>query len=96
LKRSREQLEVEIENMGAHLNAFTSREMTIFHMQVNKSKIPQSVDILGDILQNSKYTEEAINEERGTILRELEEVNKDPMEVLLEQVYFNVYYIYNY
>ena len=31
-KRSRYQLEVEVENMGSHLNAYTSREFTVYHM----------------------------------------------------------------
>ena len=30
-KRSRQQLELEVENMGAHLNAYTSRETTVFY-----------------------------------------------------------------
>jgi len=31
-KRSRYQLEIEVENMGSNLNAFTSREFTVYHM----------------------------------------------------------------
>ena len=30
-KRSQSALELEIENMGAHLNAYTSREQTVFY-----------------------------------------------------------------
>ena len=30
-KRSQTQLELEVENMGAHLNAYTSREQTVFY-----------------------------------------------------------------
>lgn len=76
--------------MGAHLNAFTSREMTIYHMQVLQEGIPKAVDILGDMLLNSLYKETNVEAEKDTILQELEEVNKDPMEVLLENAYFNV------
>jgi len=35
-KRSRHDLEVEIENMGGHLNAYTSREMTVYYAKVFK------------------------------------------------------------
>lgn len=31
-KRSRYQLEIEVENMGSQLNAYTSREFTLYHM----------------------------------------------------------------
>ncbi len=36
--------------------------------------VPQCVDILADILQNSKLEESAIERERDVILRESEEV----------------------
>ena len=51
--RSRHQLEVEIENMGAHLNAYTSREMTVYYAKVFKQDVPKAVEILSDILQVS-------------------------------------------
>ena len=38
-KRSQIQLESEIENMGGHLNAYTSREMTCYYAQVPKREI---------------------------------------------------------
>jgi processing peptidase subunit beta len=77
--------------MGAHLNAFTSRELTIYYMQVFKKNVKNAVDILGDMLLNSLYRTSDLEAEKGTILQELEEVNKDPMEVLLENVYFAAY-----
>ncbi|MCG8622756.1 MAG: insulinase family protein [Proteobacteria bacterium] len=30
-KRTQHQLELEVENMGAHLNAYTSREQTVYY-----------------------------------------------------------------
>ena len=77
--------------MGAHLNAFTSREMTIYYMQVFQKNIPNAVDILGDMLLNSLYRQTDLEAEKDTILQELEEVNKDSTEVLLENVYSNAY-----
>ena len=52
-KRTRQQLEVEIENMGGHLNAYTSREQTVYYAKCFKEDVPQAVEILSDILQNS-------------------------------------------
>ena len=53
-RRTRNQLEVEVENMGGHLNAYTSRESTVFYAKVFKNDVPQAMDILADILTNSK------------------------------------------
>ena len=89
--RSRIKLETEIENMGAHLNAYTSREITLFHIQTTKKNAQKALDILSDMILNSTYSQQDIENERSTILMELEEVNKDFLEVLMENVYFNAF-----
>lgn len=72
--RSMHSLEQEIEDMGGHLNAYTSREQTCYHAKVFKKDVPKALDILSDIIQNSHLSEAAIEHERGTILREMQEV----------------------
>ena len=76
-KRTQTGLEIEVENMGAHLNAYTSREQTAYYAKVFKKDIAQAVDILADILQNSNLDTAAIEAERSVILREQQEVNKE-------------------
>ncbi|OQS01036.1 mitochondrial-processing peptidase subunit beta [Achlya hypogyna] len=86
-KRTQQQLEMEIENMGGHLNAYTSREQTVYYAKVFKKDVPQALDILSDILQNSKLDEAAIERERDVILREMEEVNKQQEEVIFDRLH---------
>jgi len=69
------ELEEEIENMGGHLNAYTSREQTTYYAKVTNKDVPKALDILADILQNSKFDDNRIIRERDVILREMEEVN---------------------
>lgn len=83
-KRSQHQLELEVENLGAHLNAYTSREQTVYYAKSFRQDVPKAVDIISDILQNSKLEEAAIERERDVILREQEEVDK-----MLEEVVFD-------
>eukprot|EP01092_Planopodium_desertum_P000223 TRINITY_DN1029_c0_g1_i3.p2 TRINITY_DN1029_c0_g1~~TRINITY_DN1029_c0_g1_i3.p2 ORF type:complete len:169 (-),score=29.41 TRINITY_DN1029_c0_g1_i3:604-1038(-) len=45
-RRSRTDIELEVENMGGHLNAYTSREQTVFHARVFKKDVPKAVDLL--------------------------------------------------
>ena len=85
--RTQVQLEIEIENMGGHLNAYTSREQTAYYAKVFKTDVPKAVEILSDILQNSQLNEDAIEKERGVILREMEEVNKQYEEVILDHLH---------
>ena len=75
-KRPASELEEEIENMGGHLNAYTSREQTTYYAKVMDKDVFKALDILADILQNSKFEEHRISRERDVILREMEEVIK--------------------
>nr|XP_016474030.1 PREDICTED: probable mitochondrial-processing peptidase subunit beta, mitochondrial [Nicotiana tabacum] len=86
-KRPIRALEEEIENMGGHLNAYTSREQTAYFAKVLGSDVPKAIDILGDILQNSLLEEDKIVRERSVILREMEEVEKQPEEVIFDQLH---------
>lgn len=56
-KRSQTDLELEVENMGSHLNAYTSREQTVFYAKCFSEDISKAVEILSDIIQNSKFGE---------------------------------------
>jgi len=86
-KRTQQQLEIEIENMGGHLNAYTSREQTVYFAKVFKNDVGRAVEILSDILLNSKLDEGAIERERDVILREMSEVNKQQEELVLDHLH---------
>lgn len=73
--------------MGAHLNAYTSREQTVYYAKAFDKDIPGAVDILSDILQNSKLDASAIERERDVILREQEEVDKQLEEVVFDHLH---------
>jgi mitochondrial-processing peptidase subunit beta len=85
--RSQTTLEKEIENMGGHLNAYTSREQTVYYAKVFKDDVPKAMEVLSDILMNSQLDEGAITRERDVILREMEEVNKQYEEVILDHLH---------
>ena len=86
-KRSQTQLELEIENMGAHLNAYTSREQTVYYAKCLSRDLPRAMEILADIIQNSKFGEEEIERERGVILREMQEVETNLQEVVFDHLH---------
>jgi mitochondrial-processing peptidase subunit beta len=86
-KRNQMQLEMEIENMGGHLNAYTSREQTVYFAKVFKNDVGKAMDILSDILLNSTLDADAIDRERGVILREMTEVNKKQDELVMDHLH---------
>lgn len=90
-KRTRTDLEKQVENMGGHLNAYTSREQTVFYAKVVQKDVPQAMDILADILTNSQYSEHNINNERDVILREMREVDSNNEEHIFDRLHETAY-----
>ena len=63
------------------------RENTVYYAKSFNSDVPATVDILADILQNSKLEASAIERERDVILREQEEVDKQLEEVVFDHLH---------
>jgi len=90
-KRAQQALEVMIEDMGAHLNAYTSREQTVYYAKLFRKDGAVGMEVLADILQNSLLNLSAIERERDVILREMEEVNKQHEELILDLLHAAAY-----
>jgi len=70
-RRTAAQIVEEIEDVGGNVNAWTSREMTSYHIHLLKEDTPMGVDILADVLQHSIMPEDEIERERHVILQEI-------------------------
>jgi len=90
-KRTQTGLELEVENMGAHLNAYTSREQTVFYAKCLAGDLEGAVEILSDILTNSTFGQQEIERERGVILREMQEVEMNLQEVVFDHLHAVAY-----
>merc|ERR1719513_277549 len=86
-KRTQTGLELEVENMGAHLNAYTSREQTVFYAKCLAGDLDGAVEILSDILTNSTFGQQEIERERGVILREMQEIETNLQEVVFDHLH---------
>src|SRR3979411_67070 len=54
-RRSARDIAEEIEAVGGHLNAYTSRESTAYYAKGLKEDVPLELDILADILMHSTF-----------------------------------------
>ena len=66
-KRSALAIASEIEAVGGHVNAYTSREHTAYYAKVLKADTGLAVDILSDILQHSAFDAGELERERTVI-----------------------------
>ncbi len=74
----------EIEAVGGHINAYTSRETTAYYAKVLKDDLPLAVDIVGDILQNSTLDPEELDRERHVIVQEINQALDTPDDIIFD------------
>jgi predicted Zn-dependent peptidase len=83
-RRSALEIVAEIEEVGGHLNAYTTREHTAYYAKVLKDDAPLAVDILADILQHSVFDEEELARERSVVLQEIGQAHDTPDDVVFD------------
>lgn len=83
-KRTRDQIEIEIENKGGSLNAYTTRDFTVFILNIHKETLEWGIELLSDILLNSSYPNDLFEKERSTIYLELQECQDDEFNTNME------------
>jgi len=69
----------EIDALGADFNAFTGKEYTGYYIKAASSHLKTAMDILSDMLINSKFDEEEIEREKGVIIEEINMYEDTPM-----------------
>lgn len=60
-----------IDGMGGEFNAFTSKETVGYYIKTASNRIETSIDLLSDMLMNSKLDSEEISKEKGVIIEEI-------------------------
>lgn len=61
----------EVEDVGGSMNAYTSRDITAYHIHVLKEHCELALEILADLVQNSTMPQEEVERERAVILQEI-------------------------
>ena len=72
-------LSSELDSLGGEYNAFTAKEFTGYWVKVAAAKLPSALDIISDMLLNSKMDAEEIEREKGVIIEELNMYEDNPM-----------------
>src|SRR5438128_3957080 len=83
-RRSARAIAEEIEAVGGHLNAYTSRESTAYYAKVLKEDVSLALDILADILMHSSFDPTEFERERTVILQEIGQANDTPDDIIFD------------
>lgn len=81
----------EIESVGGELNAATSLESTAYFARILKGDEGVALEIIADILQNSRFDENDLEREREVILQEIAATRDSPDDIgydILQEVAF--------
>ncbi|ULT99653.1 hypothetical protein L5515_003603 [Caenorhabditis briggsae] len=90
-KRAAAALESELNAIGAKLNSFTERDQTAVFVQTGAQDVEKVVDILADVLRNSKLDASTIDSERANILKELDASDNHHQLVLFDMLHAAAY-----
>ncbi|MEO5375435.1 MAG: insulinase family protein [Alphaproteobacteria bacterium] len=83
-RRSAQDIAVEIENVGGHLNAYTSREHTAYFAKVLKEDAPLALDIISDILQHSVFDPDELVREQAVVVQEIHQATDTPDDIIFD------------
>lgn len=89
--RNTTQIVEQLEEVGGNVNAYTSRELTAYHVHLLKDDMPLAIDIMSDIMQHSTMPQDEIERERGVIIQEIG-MNNDAPDDLVFDYYQEVAY----
>lgn len=81
-KRKPTDITREIDGAGGNINAYTSFDRTVFHVEMPSDQWRVGLDVLSDAVQNATFPEEEWVKEREVIIREIEMGRDDPERVV--------------
>jgi len=90
-KRTAKQIAEEIEKNGGELNGFTSESLTAFWCKMPSESIDIALDVLSDMIKNSKFDEKEMEKERKVIFEEIKMYHDIPRLHVLDMVHQTLY-----
>jgi predicted Zn-dependent peptidase len=83
-KRTAKNIADEMDCIGGHLNAFTSKEYTCYYTTTLDTHFETALDVLSDMFFNSKFAQDDINKELNVILEEIDMYEDSPEELVFD------------
>ena len=79
-RRSAKEISQAVEGIGGYLNAFTSEEMTCFYSRARADRFTELLDVLTDMLLNSRFAPGDVAKEREVIKEEVAMYRDQPQQ----------------
>ncbi len=82
--RSAEDIAQEVDSLGGHLDAFTSKEYAGYYIKVLDEHLPRALDVLSDLVLNPAFAADDVEREKKVILEEIKMVEDTPDDLVHE------------
>lgn len=69
----------ELDGIGANYNAFTHKDRTGYYVKADAKKLGLAMDVLSDMLFESKFDPKELDKERGVIIEEIKMYEENPL-----------------
>lgn len=86
-KRTAKEIAEAIDNVGGQMNAFTGSEYTCFYIKVLDKHLQIAIDILSDMINNPKFSEEDIENEKKVVLEEIKMYLDSPEDIVFDMLH---------
>lgn len=90
-RHSAREISEKIENVGGHINAYTSRENTAYFAKVLSEDTPLALDIIADIIQNSTLEQNELEREKSVICQEIRQTVDTPDDIIFDYLHEAAY-----
>jgi zinc protease len=77
----------EVELAGGEINAWTSRDSTVFHLVMPSRYAEVGIDVLSDALIHSSFDADELSREREVVLEEIRQGKDEPMRALAQSMF---------
>ena len=82
--RNYQEISQEVDYLGGSINAYTSKEETVYYISVLKDYVEQALEILCDMVGNSVFDQEELEKEKDVIVEEIRMYQDTPDDLVLE------------
>jgi predicted Zn-dependent peptidase len=90
-KRNAKDIVEAIESVGGSINAYTSRELTVYHTKTLKEDFGTSLDVLTDMIQHSMLADEEFKQEQNVIIQEINQSFDSPEDAIYDDFQVQAY-----
>lgn len=80
-----------VENLGGYINAATSKEYTMYYINIQQDGVEETVKMLADTMSSPLFPQEEIDRERKVVIEEIQRHSDNPFSLLYDNFFEAIY-----